>query len=419
LQATQRSGLLAAWPLVAAGFAIQFVVMGGAVDTVSVFLNALTQANDWPHATLSAGIGVGVVCAGLATPVVGLLVDRFGVRVPIALGVACLAGGFGILMAMREAWHFVAANVLLGPGLAGSAMLPITIAVTVRVPDRTALALGVVSVGASAGALVLAPALQALIEAHGWRATYLVLGSAAVLVPLLLLPALPRGRLHRHGAGAAPTAKLPPLDLRRELQRPGVPALAALLVIPGLVNFGIMVHLVPYLAGVGHDARVAALALGAAVGISAIGKLAGGLVGDRIGPLGALRLALLLQVVALLLLPLVGSVPLLALFLVMHGIAIGTEIAVTPVLAVRILGAERFATLYGILQLAATVSIGLAPVVPGLIVDAAGSYGPAVLFWLLTMLAGVVVAFTMRSPAAPRSAAPVAAGSGTVSGTAS
>jgi len=393
-----RSGIGAAVPLVVAGFLIQFVVIGGGVDTVSVFLNALATANGWPRGTLSAGIGVGVVSAGLATPLVGLLIDRFGVRVPIAVGAACLAAGFGLLSVMSEPWHFVAANVLLGPGFAGVAMLPITIAVTVCVPDRTALALGIVSAGASIGALLLAPALQALINAQGWRATYAALGVAVVLVPLALLAALPKGRLQRAAPGDSPVAKPPPIDLRNELRRPGVLPLAALLIVPGLVNFGFQVHIVPYLAGVGHGATVAATALGAAVGMSAIGKVAGGFLGDRIGALAALRLALLIQVVALSLLPLVGSIPILGLFLALHGIAVGTEVAVTPVLALKVLGQERFATLYGLLQLASTVAIGLAPVIPGLFFDATGSYAGAVVFWIVTMLLGVVVAFMMRPP---------------------
>jgi len=365
---------------------------------VSVFLNALATANAWPRGTLSAGIGVGVVFAGIATPFVGLLIDRFGVRVPIALGAALLATGFGVLSVMSEPWHFVAANVLLGPGFAGAAMFPITVAVTVRVPDRTAFALGLVSVGASLGALLLAPALQALINARGWRTTYAMLGTAVVLVPLSLLVALPKGRLQRTAPGEAPAPKPPPIDLRRELRRSGVLPLAALLMVPGLVNFGFQVHIVPYLAGVGHGATVAATALGAAIGISAIGKVAGGLVGDRIGALQALRLALLLQVGALSLLPLVGQTPILVLFVALHGIAVGTEIAVTPVLALKVLGEERFATLYGLLQLAATVAIGLAPVIPGLFFDATGDYSGAVVFWIVTMLVGVVVAFMMRPP---------------------
>jgi MFS family permease len=90
-----------------------------------------------------------------------------------------------------------------------------------------------------------------------------------------------------------------------------------------------------------------------------------------------------------------GPRPLVAL----HGIAVGTEVAVTPVLALAVLGDERFATLYGLLQLASTVALGLAPVIPGLFFDATGSYAGAVAFWVVTMLAGVGVAFAMRPPA--------------------
>jgi MFS family permease len=406
------TGIGAALPLVAAGFLIQLVAIGGGIDTVSVFLNALATNEGWPRATLSAGVGVGVVSAGLATPLVGLLIDRFGVRVPIALGAACLAGGFGLLLAMREPWHFVAANVVIGPGFAAAAMLPLTVAVALRVPERTALALGLVSLGDSVGALLLAPALQGLIDARGWRATYGALGAAVVLVPLLLLPALPKGRL-RPGAPADPPEAPPPtLALRRELRRPGVLPLTALLLVPGLVNFGFQVHIVPYLAGVGHGAPVAAAALGAAVGLSGIGKVAGGLAGDRIGALRALRVALVVQLVALALLPLTGSLPVLGLFVALHGLAVGTEVAVTPVLARDVLGGERFATLFGLLQLASTVALGLAPVIPGVVFDATGSYAGAVAFWLGTMGVGVAVAFAMRPPEPGAASRPAGRGGG-------
>ena len=397
MQTRDSTDLRASWPLLVAGFSILFVVVGGGVDTVSVFLHALAQREGWPHATLSAGIGVGVVSAGLATPLAGILVDRFGVRVPIALGAAVLAGGFAILVAMRAPWHFVAANVVLGPGFALAAMLPITIAVTVRIPERTALALGLVGVGSSVGALLLAPAIQALVDAFGWRSAYLALGAAVTATPLAMLPLLPRGRLRRAAAGEGVPAT--PVPIGRELRRPGVLTLFGVLFLPGVVNFGLQVHVVPYLTHAGHVATLAAAALGAAIGTSAVGKVVGGLLGDRIGAVATLRLALCLDLVAIALLPFVASTPVLGAFVVCHGLAIGAEVAVVPVIALAILGAPRFATLYGILQLGSTLAIGIAPVVPGLIFDRTGSYGGALVFWMIAMLAGVAVSLALRVPA--------------------
>lgn len=392
-----RGGLRAVTPLLVGGFAILFVVVGGGIDTVSVFLNALSEAEGWSRRSLSAGISVGVLTAGLATPATGLLIDRFGVRVPMTIGLALLGLGFVILSRMTEPWHFAAANLLLGPGFAASAMLPITVAVTVRTRERTALALGIVGVGASIGALVLSPALQFLVDRAGWRAAYTALGTAIVLTPLpFLLFALPRGRLHRAEPGGEPSAASR-RGVAHDLLRREVGLLAGILIVPGLVSFGIAVHLVPYLGDLGHSATFGATALGFSVGVSALGKLAGGVVGDRIGPLQTLRLALIMQTMGVLLLGAAGSTVAAGLFVVVHGIAVGTEAAVVPVLALMILGRERFATLFGILQLASTVAIAVAPILPGIVSDATGSYGWALVFWIVAMGLSLLIAFRLRS----------------------
>jgi predicted MFS family arabinose efflux permease len=294
-------------------------------------------------------------------------------------------------------------------------MLPITVAVAVRVPEGKALALGIVGTGSSMGALVLAPVVQALVDAFGWRGAYLVLGAAVVLVPLpCLLFALPRGRLRapaaagaRSTADSAPGAR--PARLADDLRRPGVAALAGLLVLPGLEGFGVNVHLVPLLADLGHAPGLAAGALGAAIGVSALGKLGGGLLGDRLGALATVRLALALKLLAVAVLPLAAAPAVVGVFVVAHGLATGAQIAVLPVIALAILGNERFATLFGLLQLAATAAVGLAPLVPGLVVDATGSYAGAIGFWAAALLLALGVALRMRDPhpaRAPEALAP-------------
>jgi MFS family permease len=393
---TPGTGIREALPLVIAGFAISFVVIGGGIDTVSVFLNAITGATDWSRSALSAGVSVGAVMAALSTPVVGMLVDRHGVRVPMTIGVVLLAVGFLILVGMQEPWHFVAANVALGPGFAACALLPITVAVTIRIPDRTALALGIIAAGSSAGALALAPALQAITEAFGWRTGYVALGAAVVLTPLpCLLFALPRGRLR-------PTAPARPergtdLRLTQELRQPGVAPLAAVMILPGVVSFSISVHLVPYLAGLGHPGAVAATALGATIGISAIGKIGGGVAGDHFGPLPTLRCALLLDVAALVLLQYAAGATALSAFVIAYGLALGAQIAVIPAIAVTVLNAERFGTLFGILQFTALLASAIGPISSGVIYDKTGQYSAALVVWLVAMAAAAAIAWGMRA----------------------
>jgi predicted MFS family arabinose efflux permease len=394
------AGPRAALPLVIAGFVISFVVVGGGIDTVSVFLNALSQATRWSRAQLSLAVSVGAVMAAVSTPIVGVLVDRFGVRLPMTAGVVLLAAGFGILTVMQQSWHFVAANVLLGPGFAACALLPITVAVTVRVPQRTALALGVVASGSSLGALVLAPAVQAVMQSLGWRGAYVALGAAVVLTPLpFLLFALPRGCLQGDVPSRGPSALAGPLAV--ELRRPGVAPLAVVTVLPGIVSFGISVHLVPYLVGLGHAGATAAAALGVTIGISAVGKIGGGFIGDRVGALNTLRLALVLDVVSLVVLRHAATLPTLGVFVALYGLALGAQIAVVPAIAASVFGAERFGTLFGLLQLAAMLAAAVGPVASGVIFDRTQGYGAAVALWVAVMSAAAAVAFAMHAPARP------------------
>jgi len=401
-QPSTWASLREAWPLLLGCFAIEFVVVGGGIDTVSVFLNELSSSEGWSRQGLSAGIAVGAVTAGLVTPAVGWMVDRYGVRVPILIGTAFLAGGFAVLFGMNEPWHFMVANLLLGPGFSFSAMLPVTIAVTVLVHHRTALALGIVTMGSSLGALILAPVAQGLIGVLGWRHTYLAMGAAALLTPIAcVLFALPHGRLQEPPSTDANGEAAPkqPLQLGRVLRRPGLLPMVGVLMIPGLASFGIQVHLVPFLSDHGHEVTFAAGALGAVIGVSAIGKLGGGLLADRLGLVGTLRLALFFEVMGTTLLLIGNSGIAVWLFVALHGLSVGTQVAVMPVVAMAILGRENFGTLYGLLQLATILTIGAAPIIPGAIFEATGSYHDAVLFWIAVMASSFLIAFFLRLPA--------------------
>jgi MFS family permease len=386
--------LRASLPLVAAGFVISFMLIGGGIDTVGVFINAITEANGWPRTGLSLGVAVGAAVAALSTPGVGIAVDRYGVRVPMLWGVGLLAIGFAIVVAMQAPWHFVVANVFLGMGFAGCALLPLTIAITLRVRDRTALALGIAGTGASAGALALAPAAHAAIEALGWRGTYMVMGTLLVLTPLPCLAfALPRGRLERHSEAERPKPALPSL---RELGRPGLRGLIALMVLPGLATFAISVHLVPYLTDSGLSGATAAFALGATIGVSAVGKIAGGWLADRFGTLPIMRAALFLGALSLTLLPAAATSAYLAGFVALYGIALGTYAAVIPALAMETLGGDRFGTLFGLLQLVAMLAAAAGPVTAGVLFDATGHYDEAMGIWIAALSAALLVALVMR-----------------------
>lgn len=395
--------------LTAAGFGLAFVVVGGGLDTVGIFLDAIARGLGWPHASLSLAVAVGAVTAALATPLLGVAIDRVGVRLPVLGGVAGLGAGYAILVAMREPWHFVAANLFLGVGFAAASLFPITVAITALVRERPAFALGVAATGSSAGALLLAPAVQALVEAVGWRSAYAVVGAAVVLAPLpVALFVLPRGRLPveaRPAPSGGPALRRP--GLLRELLRPAVLPLVAVMVLPHLATFAISVHLVPLLTASGLSGAAAAFALGLTIGLSGVGKIGGGLLADRAGGVRVLRAALLGMAVALLFLHRPAAPGPRLGFVALYGLGLGAYLAVLPPLARSVLGAERFGTLFGALQLGAMLASAAGPVLAGALFDATGGYAAALLLWELAALGGLGAALRLRLPA-PASAADVA-----------
>ncbi len=58
-----EGSLPSAIPLVAATFTLSFVGVGGGIETVGVFINALVCSEGWSQLTLSFGVSVAVLCA--------------------------------------------------------------------------------------------------------------------------------------------------------------------------------------------------------------------------------------------------------------------------------------------------------------------------------------------------------------------
>jgi len=148
----------------------------------------------------------------------GILVRRFGPKVPLVVGALCVALGF-LLPAIDHAalWQVLASGVLVGIGL-GLAFSAMSNAIILAVPAaQTGVAIGVNNVartvGSSVGTAVIAAVLASSVTSQGiatngaftaafWTCTGAAL--LAVLAALALPSALARGAVDAPGTGAAP-----------------------------------------------------------------------------------------------------------------------------------------------------------------------------------------------------------------------
>jgi MFS family permease len=154
-----------------------------------VFLAPLSAELGASRAAISLGAALNLLLYGLSQPFFGRMIDAYGPRRVMAIGVALMAIGNLLMSRVDGLWQlYLFHGFLAGAGFTASAILPVSILVLRWVEHRRGLILGTIATGASLGQALFYQVAATLITHLGWRAAYLVFGALLVaLVPLCLL----------------------------------------------------------------------------------------------------------------------------------------------------------------------------------------------------------------------------------------
>lgn len=205
----------------------------------------------------------------------------------------------------------------------------------------------------------------------------------------------------RYGAGAAPyRARVYQTPLEWEIGRALRAATFWLIVFSGSIfGLGLQIvnsQLVAHLEGLGVAATLAASALGTMALVSAVSRLVGGPIGDRVEPRILLGLGLVGELVGALLLIGASSPGSIYAAVVVFGMGYGFAYVAVPSLIANYFGRQAYTQLYGIRLPVSTVIGAIGPYAAGAIFDATGTY--RLVFIAYAVIAGVaaVVAFSAR-----------------------
>jgi predicted MFS family arabinose efflux permease len=137
---------------------------------------------------------------GLLSPFLGTLADRWGPRVMMLIGLACLA--CGMLAAAVVPLYATVLLALLLAGVGKSCFEPALQAyVGARVPwARRGFAVGLIEFAWAGSSLIGIPTVGWLIGSFGWRSPFLVLGLLALSSVVFLAIVLPRVPVSRGAA---------------------------------------------------------------------------------------------------------------------------------------------------------------------------------------------------------------------------
>jgi MFS family permease len=390
------------------------IVMGmtgpGQTAGVSVFVDPMIEGLGLSRSQLSTAYLVGTLTGALAMPRVGSLLDRRGSRYAMTLvgglfGVV-LAGMAGVRGVVTLALGFVGIRML---GQGGLSLIAST-SVSYWFARRRGLAVGLVT-AFGAGILATTPVVMAsVIDAIGWRASWLV---AAVAVLAVVLPIARFGMIDRpadvgqhvdgvpdhHASTADPVVGL----TRREAVRTGMFwALVGGVVTTGLVGTGLTFHQIDLLGQQGLTPLQAAANFLPQTLAAVVATLATGALVDRL----PVRLLLLASMSALsasmLALPWVGPDLSVVLYAVGIGASGGMARALEGAGVPRMFGVRHVGAIRGLAMGLMVGATAFGPVALSLGRDLTGGYVSVVRLLLVLPAAVVVVGMLSRVPSLPR-----------------
>lgn len=328
----------------------------GVLYTWSMLKGAIEREFGWKKAQLNDPYALCCLVFAFSMILAGRSQDKFGPRLTASVGGLLVGAGFVMISATQSygAW-VIGFGVLVGLGLGFGYSSATPPALKWFPPAKTGTIAGLVVAGFGLAPVYLAPSSDYLLKHYGLLKAMLIFGVAFAIIVCALAQLLvnpPRGYIapvSRSGAGPATSSNLTPGQVIR------TPIFWLLWVIyfigsgAGLMVISSVSGMAKKSMGEAAFVAVALLAIG-----NATGRIAAGLLSDKIGRKWTLFLVLLVQAFLMLLaIPVTGAqtgskfaIVLVATFI---GFNYGANLALFPSLAKDLWGLKNFGTNYGIL----------------------------------------------------------------------
>jgi MFS family permease len=420
-------GILYGWVVLAIAFIT--LILGFAIrNTFSVFYPTIVEEFGWGRGDTALMFSFTIIIYGIVSPLAGGLMDRFGPRVVLPVGAFILGGGIALCSLATAQWHFyLFYGVMAATGLSLAGWAPLTAIVSNWFLNKRGLAFGILSTGFG-GSLVFASVTQYLISTFSWQTAYVIIGitSICIIAPLCGLfmrhsppvkGALPDGmpvssheplHLLEPEISARTDEKWPTTTwtLSRAMKTYHFWLLFSIaFCLLGLSETMVIAHQVFFFRDVGYEPMLAASIYSMFGAAFVLGNLCS-LFSDRLGREMVFVPSCLLGLVAVSLLFLIKdtSQPWMAFtFAVFFGLGIGTAGPVFFTTVADLFLGRYFGSIQGTVVLGFSLGGAISPWLAGFLHDRAGSYFPAFLIVLISLLICIVLMVLI----APRKIRPV------------
>jgi MFS family permease len=381
------------WVIVAVTFVTMAIGVTARTSFSLLFPPIVTEFG-WERGVTAGAFSFGFLVSGVMSPLIGRMMDRFGPRAVMELGVFLMGGGMLLAPLTTQPWHlYLTIGVLVGGGSVCLGYSGQSLFLPNWFVRRRGLAIGIAFAGVGIGSIIMLPWVQLMIERTGWRTACTAMG---ILVLVALAPINLLLRKRPQDIGLEPDGDAAPNATSRPVSNIVDPAWAAidwtlaramrtarfwwiaLGYFCGLyIWYAVQVHQTKYLLDIGFNPGVAAFALGLVSLLGIPGQILLGHVSDRLGReaiWAASCLGFAICFAALIALAYAPTLLLLYIMVAAQG-ALGYGLtSIMGAVVLEIFEGKQFGSIFGTLMLVALAGGAAGPFVTGILHDIYGSY---------------------------------------------
>ena len=365
----------------------------------------------WTKAALSGAFSMQQIENGMLGPVQGWLIERFGPRLSMRLGVISLGLGFIAFSQVQSLFTFYIAYLFMALGSSLSGYFPFTVVLVNWFERRRSRALSTMQLGGALGGLLVAVVVF-LLETFGWRNTAFVSGVAVILVGLpvvqMVRPTPTREEFATESLTALEASATSETEadagftLREAMRTPAFWLISlghgSALLIVGAVNVHVFLYLTENLD---YSLALASLVVTTVNGAQIIGTLLSGQIGDRFDKRYITFCCMIGHAIGLLLVTYAVNAVMVFAFAVLHGCAWGLRGPLMAAMRADYFGRRSYSAILGVSSMVIMFGSISGPLIAGVLADSSGSYELG--FTLLAIFAGLGSGFFLfaRRPSVP------------------
>ena len=375
---------------------VQLLLCGALIVTLSMgirhgfglWLQPITQANDWTRQNFALAIGIQNISWGIFGIFAGMLADKFGAVKVIIAGAICYALGLaGMALSTTVTMFTLTAGVLIGAAQAGTTYAVVYGVVGRNIdPAKRSWAMGVVAAAGSFGQFLMVPTEGFLISQFGWLQALQILSLAALLmVPLAFFLREPG-----FSKGSVPAQRDQTIGqaLTEAFKYPSFQLLMAGYFVCGFQVVFIGVHMPSYLKDKGLDLSVASYAL-ALIGLfNVFGTYIAGSLGQRLAKRKILSFIYFSRAVVIAVFLIVPLSPAsVYIFASVMGLLWLSTVPPTNAAVAQIFGIQHLSMLGGFVFFSHQIGSFMGVWLGGYLYDKTGSYD---IVWIIAIVLGVL-----------------------------